>query len=81
MRTLLFFDDLRLHSRNNVTRRVGKPQLIEESVYKDPNVSTAWGYPSVFRHEQSGKWRMLYQGWDEGEPRAPLIAESDEGLS
>ena len=81
MRTLLFFDDLQLHSRNNVTRRVGKPQLIKESVYRDPHVSVAWGCPSVFRHEQSGKWRMLYQGWSEGEPRAPLIAESDEGLS
>jgi len=81
MRTLLFFDDLRLHRRDNVARRIGKPQLIRESVYKDPYVNVAWGYPSVLYDRESGKWRMLYQGWNEGEPRAALIAESDEGLS
>ena len=81
MRTLLFLDDLYLNRRDNVVRGIGRPKLIRESVFVDPYVNTHWGYPTVFRDEESGKWRILYQGWNSGCPKAPLLAESDDGLS
>lgn len=81
-KTLLFFDDKRLNRLDNVVRRIGEPVLIPESIYRDPYTVTAWGYPSVFFDEASGKWRMLYLGWTDVNlgHRFPLIAESDDGL-
>jgi hypothetical protein len=80
MTTVLFFDDWLLNRRDNVVRRIGRPALIQESVYRDPHVNTHWGYPMVFKDEASGKWRMNYQGWNLDGPKAPLLAESDDGL-
>ena len=56
--TILFFDDQRLNLRDRVTRHVGRPDLIAESIYRDPKAHVGWGYPGVFRDEASGKWRM-----------------------
>lgn len=80
VKTLLFFDDQRLSLRDNVERHLGKPELMPESIYRDPHTVTAWGYPSVFYDEPSGKWRMLYLGWVGVGKRFPLLAESDDGL-
>jgi hypothetical protein len=94
MTTLLFLDDQPLSRRDNVVRKVGNPQPIPESVYRDPYANTTWGYPSVFRDASNGKWRMVYQGkilrdpqldwrktpWPEGKV-CPLLAESDDGLT
>jgi hypothetical protein len=80
MTTMLFLDDQPLDRMDNVARRVGRPQLIPESVYIDPDVNTHFGYPTVFQDEASGKWRMLYQGRNPGEPNPKLMAESDDGL-
>ena len=57
----LFFDDRYLFERENVTRDYGVPKLVEEAVYSDPYVSTAWPGAWVFRLD-SGEYRMLYQG-------------------
>jgi hypothetical protein len=79
---MLFFDDQRLNRLDNVERHLGKPEMIPESIYRDPHTVTAWGYPSVFHDATSGKWRMLYLGWTavgHGH-RFPLLAESDDGL-
>jgi hypothetical protein len=35
--TLLFFDDQRLNLRDRVTRHVGRPERIAESIYRHPN--------------------------------------------
>jgi len=80
MATILFFDDWFLNRRDNVVRKIARPELIKESIYQDPYVNTHWGYPTVFRDEMSGKWRMLYEGWNLGEAHSPLLAESDDGL-
>lgn len=80
MTTILFLDDHPLDRMDNVVRRVGRPQLIPESVYIDPDVNTHFGYPTVFQDEGSGKWRMIYQGRNPGEPDPKLMAESDDGL-
>ena len=62
MTTLLFFDDLRLNRRDNLERRIGRPQLLEDAVYRDPAHETPWGYPTVFFDVATGIWRMMYQG-------------------
>lgn len=82
IKTLLFFDDQRLNQRDNVERHLGKPELLPESIYRDPHTVTAWGYPTVFFDAPSGKWRMLYLGWTDVNlgHRFPLLAESDDGL-
>jgi hypothetical protein len=80
MTTMLFLDDQPLDRMDNVVRKVGRPQIIPESVYIDPDVNTHFGFPTVFHDEASGKWRMLYQGRNPGEPNPKLIAESDDGL-
>jgi len=82
IKTLLFFDDQRLNQRDNVERHLGKPELLPDSIYRDPHTVTAWGYPTVFFDAPSGKWRMLYLGWTDVNlgHRFPLLAESDDGL-
>ena len=80
MATLLFFDDHALHRRDNLTRRLGRPALIPESVYVDGEANPAWGYPCVFRDEASEKWRMTYQGFLPEKGSYPLLAESEDGL-
>ena len=87
MTTILFFDDQRLSLWDNVTRKIGRPNLIRESVYQDPNANAAWGYPAVFHDQESGKWRMIYEGYlpmpgQIGTLDYPvaLLAESDDGL-
>lgn len=90
MKTLLFFDDYSLGVRENVERRVGKPELIPESAWQDrPEINVHWGYPGVFYEPAEGLWRMAYQGrlvdtaladrW--GMTWCKLVAESPDGLS
>lgn len=83
MTTLLFFDDLRLNRRDNLERRIGRPQLLEDAVYRDPAHETPWGYPTVFFDVATGIWRMMYQGLAPAvtaEYCAALLAESEDGL-
>ena len=85
MTTLLFFDDYNLNRWENLRRRVGRPELVPEATFVDPDHLVASGYPTVFRDE-TGKWRCLYQGRP-AEPlkgsrhKFPLVAESDDGIS
>lgn len=80
MATILFFDDQRLNLWHNVVRKIGKPELIAESVYRDPDTNTAWGYPGVFYDQESDKWRLIYQGHLPSRQAIPLLAESEDGL-
>ena len=80
MTTILFFDDQPLDRMDNVARRVGNPELIPESVYIDPDVNTHFGFPTVFQDEASGKWRVIHDGRNTGEPNPWLMAESDDGI-
>jgi hypothetical protein len=80
MTTILFFDDQPLDRMDNVARRVGRPELIPGSVYIDPDVNTHFGFPTVFQDEASGKWRVIHDGRNEGEPNPWLMAESDDGI-
>ena len=86
-KTLLFFDDEALNQRQNVTRKVGRPFRIEESVFADPSGgNAAWGYPFVWRDAATGRWRMIYQAGNY--PNAYrnagggviMLAESPDGI-
>ena len=83
MTTMLFLDDEPLNARDNVRRRLGRPQLIPESVYHESAGNCAWGYPGVFRDPASGVWRMVYQAGlthpDRGGGIA-LLLESEDGV-
>ena len=84
MTTLLFFDDYYLNRWENLRRRVGRPQLVPEATFVDPDHLLASGYPTVFR-DDLGKWRCLYQGMpaqpiNGSRQRFPLVAESDDGI-
>ncbi len=83
MTTTLLFDDQRLNRLHNVERKLGRPERVEDAVYRDEYGNTAFGYPSVFRHEESGMWRMVYQTALTGQGGllfAQVIAESKDGL-
>jgi hypothetical protein len=89
MTTLLFFDDWNLERRENLSRHVGRPELVPEGTFEDPDHWVSSGYPTVFRHE-SGTWRCLYLGKPLEAPleektkiipqRYPLVAESEDGI-
>ncbi len=78
--TLLFFDDWYLHRRDNLSRHIGRPTLVPEGTLEDPFVDPAWGYPTVFRDPESGRWRCLYQGQAGNGRFVPVVAESDDGI-
>ena len=69
--TILFFDDWYLAQRVSVDRHVGKPRTAGRFV--DPYADVSFAYPSVFRDQDSGLWRCLYQGFLYG----PYIHEDD----
>lgn len=72
----LFFDDQRLFVRENLERKYGKPELIEDAVYRDPWVDTSLSGTFVFRMPDGG-YRMIYQGFAEsGEERIENVAHS-----
>ena len=79
--TLLFFDDWPLDRRDHVERHVGHPEWRREATFVDPRLNLTWGYPSVFRDSDTGQWRCLYQGWDEGRKQNyAAVAESQDGI-
>lgn len=83
--TLLFFDDHYLAARDNVIRGVGRPSLIQESIWQDePRLNPAWGYPSVWFDKKKEIWRLFYQACVveglRGRPFCKLVAQSKDGL-
>lgn len=84
MYTLFFFDDTWLWARTGFRRRLGRPQLISEGVYQDPETIICTGSPVVSRRDEGG-YIMFYGGFPIGstpQDRAvPLAAFSDDGLS
>ena len=72
MTTLLFFDDWCLETHQNVERKMGKPQWVEEANFVDPGLNLdpskfrACYYPSVFWDAEFGRWRAVLQCMDKG---------------
>ena len=82
--TILFFDDWYLSRRENLDRHVGQPLAVPEGAFRDPYLDVQWGYPSVFRDEEDGNWRCLYQGrLSDAKSRTQHVAvtiESGDGI-
>ena len=57
----LFFDDQRLFARENLVRKYGTPELIEDAFYRDPNVDMNLSGSCVFKCPD-GKYHMIYHG-------------------
>lgn len=79
MTTMLFFDDQRLFARKGFERQYGQPELIQDSVYTDPNLAASGGFPSVWR-EPNGRYHMFYQAFDKNGITETLAAISDDGV-
>lgn len=80
MKTQLFFDDQWLVGRDNLVRHYGRPELIQDSVYRDENVSTPVGSLNIFREEASQKYIMLYLGFRPDRQSGVFLAESDDAI-
>jgi len=84
MQTLLFFDDEPLNFIENITRKQGVPQLMEQSIYHEESGCCSWGRPGVFWDRKSGIWRMIYSADLKHENRGggyALAVESEDGLN
>jgi hypothetical protein len=57
----LFFDDKYLFEKENAVRKYGEPELIEDAVYLDENITTVWGFAWTFPIKNNC-FRMLYYG-------------------
>lgn len=80
MSTILFFDNQYLNLWDNVVRKTGKPELISQSLYRDPNANVSWGFPCVYKEPKNEIWRLIYLGWTPDKKRLPLLAESENGV-
>ena len=92
---LLFFDDAQLMEKENLARRIGTPELVEEGTFQDPHSDMSFAYPTVFPNLETGGWRCLYQALlpggstASGAPAvvpgkshfAACVLDSDDGVS
>lgn len=84
MTTMLFFDDNWLFARQGLRRRLGRPCLISEGIYRDPQAIIAMGSPTVYSDGQGG-YLLFYGGFPLGatpkDRSVALLAHSDDGLN
>lgn len=62
MRTLFFFDDRAIQNRDNMIRRLGKPNWVHEATLEDDITEGAWNYPTVWHDTKKDQWCALYGG-------------------
>jgi hypothetical protein len=76
-KTWLFWDLWHLDRMQNVELCQGEPTWRPEATYTD-HVDGLASWPTVYRDEASGRWRMLYTArW---KPYSLMVAESDDGV-
>jgi len=73
------FQDLwRCDHFDNLKLRQGQPIWQSDAIYSEPHVGSLSAWPTVFRHADSGRWRMLYSA--DWKPYSLMIADSEDGL-
>lgn len=79
-RKILFFDLGRLDDWHQIELKPGEPRWIPEGGYVDPaEPKRGVHFPTVWRDEASGKWRMVHSTkWS---PFTLMAAESDDGIA
>jgi hypothetical protein len=78
VRTWHFLDLWRFDHFDNLKLRQSQPEWQADATYCEPHIGSLSGWPTVFRHEESGRWRMLYSA--DWKPYSLMIAESDDGI-
>jgi hypothetical protein len=73
-----FLDLWRFDHFDNLSLRQGQPEWRDDAVYCEPHVGSLSAWPTVFRHEETGRWRMLYSA--DWKPYSLMIAESEDGV-
>jgi len=77
IKTWLFWDMWHFSRRHNLELCQGRPTWRREATFVD-NVDGLASWPTVYRDNDSGQWRMLYTArWS---PYSLMVAESDDGL-
>jgi len=76
-KTWLFWDLWHLERQQNLELCQGQPKWVSDAVYVD-NMDGLAAWPTVYRDEASGRWRMLYTS--QWRPYTLMLAESDDGL-
>ncbi len=78
MKTLHFWDWEKIEHQDNARIAQGRPEWQPEATYEDPTFDYLGSWPTVFRDDSAGCWRMLYIG--SGLPLTVLGAESSDGV-
>ncbi len=78
-RKVLFLDLWKLDYWDNIELTQGEPEFLAEATYHDPaDPKSGVYFPSVWRDETSGKWRMVHTPkWS---PFMLLAAQSEDGI-
>ena len=67
-----------LEAAHDVEHAQGRPRWIEDAVYADHVDDGLASWPTVYRDEASGKWRMFHSS--QWKPYRLHVAESDDGV-
>ena len=77
-KTWAFWDLWHLDRLTNLELAQGRPQWQPDGTFVDPLMYGHNSWPTVYRDEKSGRWRMLYSiSW---KPYQLMLAESDDGI-
>lgn len=81
MSRILFFDDRFLHVVNHAKRKMGRAELMTDTLYGDPDPDIFANIPNVFYSPVCKKWLMLTYGMHlRTFVDVILLHESDDGL-
>ena len=79
MASYLFFDDQRLFVRENLTRELGKPELIADSGYTQEGAQVSGAFARIWK-ENDHSYHMFYQAFMPGRWTVLLAAHSEDGI-
>ena len=76
-RTWHFFDLWHFDHVDNLKLRQGNAEWQADATFDQPPIGNLSAWPTVYRDESTGRWRMLYSA--DWKPYQLMIAESDDG--
>lgn len=76
-RTWHFFDLWHVDHLQNLKLRQGTAEWQADATFTEGPIGNLAAWPTVYRDERSGRWRMLYSA--DWKPYQLMIAESDDG--
>lgn len=79
MASYLFFDDQRLFTRENLTRELGTPELIADSLYAQDGAQVSGAMARVWK-ENERSYHLFYQAFLPNSRTVILAAHSEDGV-